>query len=78
MAKCKECGWEHPSIAGQCPAAKLQGMVNSEKGKAIAKFVTLLTDHLQNSDNIEDGIRGKLYERTRLIYNINRRRYKRL
>jgi len=56
MAKCKECGWEHPSIAGQCPAAKLQGMVNSEKGKAIAKFVTLLTDHLQNSEYWKEQI----------------------
>lgn len=57
MAKCKECGWEHPIIDGPCPAAKLKKMQDSDKGKKVAEFITKLTDVLHKSDNWEGQIR---------------------
>jgi len=57
MAKCKECGWNHPATAGPCPAAKLKSIVDSKKGKAIAEFMNLLMNHLQNLDNWDEQIK---------------------
>lgn len=52
--KCKECGYVHPLVKGQCPAAKRQQVLQDCQNEKIQQFITDLIKHLQSSQHSEN------------------------
>ena len=56
---CKECGMIHPPVPpGQCPMAKAEKQNETEHGKTVNEFISMLANHLHESPNWKTEIQN--------------------